>query len=131
MSQVEPSWAKLSQVEPSSQLCFLHDFFMAKNWCRQIHIMTSLDHIDKKWQFMNDRFLRVDSFFNLHFCSYLSTSIRIFALKKIFLTSSKHFIETNFKKHFFKLATNLIYTNMKYLDELRHSQFSKKISWAF
>ena len=48
-------------------------------------------------------------------------SMRIFELKKKFLTSSKHFTGTNLKKHFIQLATNLIYMNMKCLDDVRHS----------
>ena len=57
--------------------------------------------------------------------------VRIFALKKNFLTSSKHFIETNLRKHVFELATNHIYINMKCLDDVRHSQYFKFVSWAF
>ena len=57
--------------------------------------------------------------------------MRIFELKKIFLTSSKHFTETNFRKHFFELATNHIYINMKYLDDVRHSQYFQFVSCSF
>ena len=66
----------------------------------------------------------------LHF-AVVCLLLRIFALKNKFLTSSKYFTETNFRKHFFELATKRIYNNMKYLDDLRHNQFSKRISWAF
>ena len=40
-------------------------------------------------------------FYLLTFCSCLLASIRIFALKKNFLTSSKHFTGTNLKKTLF------------------------------
>ena len=110
---------------------FLHNFFMAKNWCRQIQIMRLLDHFDKKWHFLMIKNLMFNFLYMLTLCSCLLNYMRIFALKIFFLTSSKYFTETNFRKHFFKLATKLIYINMKYLDDLRHNRFSKKISWAF
>ena len=57
--------------------------------------------------------------------------MRIFELKKIFLTSSKHFTGTNLKKHFIELATLLIYMNMKCLDDVRHSQYFQFVSCSF
>ena len=66
----------------------------------------------------------------LHF-AVVCLLLRIFALKNKFLTSSKHFSETNFRKHFFELATNHIYINMKCLDDVRCSHYSKFFSWAF
>ena len=58
-------------------------------------------------------------------------SMRIFELKKIFLTSSKHFTRTNLKKHIIELATLLIYMNMKCLDDVRHSQYFQFVSCSF
>ena len=93
--------------------------------------MTFLDHFNNKWHFLMIKKFVYNFLYLLTLCSSLLNSMRIFALKKFFLTSSKYFTETNSRKHFFELATNLIYINMKYLNDVRHSQFSQKISWAF
>ena len=69
------------------------------------------------------------SLFN--FCSCLLTSIRILQLKKKFLTWSRDFIRTNFKKHIFWLATKTICIKMKFLDHVRHDQYFQFLSCSF
>ena len=80
---------------------------------------------------LNDKKHSKDCFQFAYTLQLFAYSMRIFALKKIFLTSSKHFNETNLKKYFLKLATNHMYINMKCLDDLRHSEFFKFVSCSF
>ena len=72
---------------------------------------------------LNDKKHSKDCFHFAYTLQLFAYSMRIFALKKIFLTSSKHFTGTNLKKHFIELGTLLIYMNMKCLDDVRHSQY--------
>ena len=50
---------------------------------------------------LNDKLKHLVFFYLVTICSCLLTSMRIFELKKNFLTSSKHFTGTNLKKALF------------------------------
>ena len=70
------------------------------------------------FNYLYDKWKDLVNFLFVYLCSCLLTSIRIFTLKKFFLTSSKYFIRTYLKKHIFQLSVNNICITLEYLDDL-------------
>ena len=80
---------------------------------------------------LNDKLKHLVFFYLVTICSCLLTSMRIFALKKIFLTWSIDFIETNAKKCSLKSLSICSCIMSESMDHVRHYQYFQFVSWAF